>query len=475
MKQTLNIQKLKNIIGGLLMLEAFFMLIPLAVTIIYKENDWKAFAISTAITAVAGWYLRLNKAVSNHLGKREAFLMTGSVWVFFCIFGMLPFLICENSLDFSSAFFEAMSGFTTTGATTIANVVANMSHGIVIWQSIMQWLGGMGIVVFTLAIIPTLSSSGGVQMFNAEVTGITRNKLLPRIHQTAMFLWGIYFFLTGTLLILLIVGGMDVFNAICHALGTISTGGFSPADISNDYELAITTIFMFLGGMNFVLIGRAVMWQWRPILADTVWKVYFSITILFALLFALANIFGGEIHSWRDYTIIPLYHAVSILTSTGYIHPNFPIHLPFAFILTMLMMFIGGCAGSTSGGVKIDRIICIFKFMSNELHRCLHPNAVMAVRINGDSIKSDLVNKTLAFLGFFVALIVGGGLLLSIFGMPITEALFSALSCVCNTGLGSHFDEVPWISKWILSFLMLAGRLEIYTILILFTRSFWHR
>ena len=480
MKRTLNIRMLLNVIGGLLLLEAFFMIIPLVVSIYYNDGDWSAFAISASATALAGFFLRRVRTDSTRLGKREGFLLTSSVWLSFCVFGMLPFMLCCNRLDICSAFFEAMSGFTTTGATTLNISLHSVNYGIIMWQSLMQWLGGMGIIVFTLAIIPGLSSAGGVQMFNAEMTGITRDKLRPRIHQTAISLWGIYFILTVILAVLLYFGKMNVFEAVCHALCTISTGGFTyiPESLANnnsDYVLIITTIFMFLGGMSFVIIFRAVMLHWTPISKDSTLKIYIGSIFTFATVFALYAVATGGVETWRDVTIIPLFQVVSIITSTGYIAPNFPINASFIMALTLIMMFMGGCAGSTSGGAKIDRIVYLKKYLTNEIHRCLHPNAILAVRVNGSTVNSDLVGKTISFLCLFVLLIIGGGIVLTMLGLPMSESFFTALSCMCNTGIGYDFSAIPDAAKWLLAFLMLAGRLEIYTVLVLFTRTFWRK
>ncbi len=480
MKKTLNIRMLVNIIGGLLMLESFFMLIPMIVSIIYQDGDWGAFATSAVVTMAAGFFLQRVRRDSSRLGKREGFLLTASVWISFCIFGMIPFLLCTNNLGFSSAFFEAMAGFTTTGATT-QNVTTNsVNYGIIMWQSIMQWLGGMGIIVFTLAIIPALSSAGGVQMFNAEMTGITRDKLRPRIHQTAITLWGVYFVLTLILAILLYLGPMDWFGAVCHSLCTISTGGFTyiPNTFENtnsDYVLVLTTIFMFLGGMNFAMIFRAVLLRWKPIRTDSTIRIYIGLIMLFSIAFAIYNLVSGNVNTWRDVTIVPLFQVVSIITSTGFVAPGFTFNGSFILALTVIMMFTGGCAGSTSGGAKIDRIVYLKKYLSNEIKRCLHPNSILAVRVNGSAVNSDLVGKTISFLWLFVLLIFGGGIVLTMFGLPFETSFFAALSCICNTGIGNDFASIPDFAKWVLSFLMLAGRLEIYTVLILFTQSFWRK
>ena len=487
MKKDINIRKILHIIGGLLILEAFFMLIPMLTSYTYDEPDWIPFGISAFATFVIGYFLRHIHTESSRLSKRDGFLLTTMVWIAFCIFGMIPFMLCSSALGFSSAFFEAMSAFSTTGATTIVNSPIVLSKGVQIWQAILQWLGGMGIIVLTIAVIPAFNTSGGIQMFNAEVTGITHDKLSPRINRTALALWSVYFALTMLLVGLLWLGPMDLFDSVCHAFGTISTGGFSNringiASYNSDYVMLVTTIFMFLGGMNFAMIFRAVIFRWKPISMNQTIRTYIGTILLFSLMFSLSNIIEGNVESWQDIVLIPLFQVVSTITSTGYIASGFYVGSPIILALMFMMMFSGGCAGSTSGGAKIDRLIYLKKYLSNELRRCIHPNSILSVRINGVAVNSDLVAKTISFLCLFALLIVGGGTILSLIGLPTVDSFFSAFSCICNTGIdasitgyGDDFTTIPNAAKWVLSFLMLAGRLEIYTVLVLFSHSFWRR
>ena len=259
--QHLNYAMLLRVIGGLLAMEAIFMLIPFVTSLIYGErHDALVFGLVAAATAVAGLSMtRILKVHTTRFGKRESYLLTGSVWMVFSFCGMLPFIFGTSHLGVSDSFFEAMSGFTTTGATIREVGAPSLSHGLMMWQAVMQWLGGMGIILFTLAVIPALNSSGGMQMFNAEVPGITHDKIMPRISQTAMSLWGIYASLTLIMTVLLWLGPMDFFDSVCHAMGTMSTGGFSshPDSVSgynSDYVTVIVTLFMFLGGVSFTLI-----------------------------------------------------------------------------------------------------------------------------------------------------------------------------------------------------------------------------
>ncbi len=481
----INFNLIFRVIGWLLMIEAGFMLIPLATAAYYGESDFMAFAIGTGSTAVAGLALTfLLRHGGEGMGKREGFLLTALVWVMFSIFGMIPFLLCENGVDVSSAFFESMSGFTTTGCTVLESV-EHYSKSINMWRSLMQWLGGMGIILFTLAVIPMLNHSGGMQMFNAEVTGITHDKIRPRVSQTAKSLWGLYFLLTAMLIILLWVGPMSLYDAICHAFSTISTGGFSTRDSSlafynSDYTTIVVTIFMFLGGTSFALIYKALQGKPMSLIKNDVFRAYVALIAFFFVCFVLSIIHRGQVNDWRDVTIYPLFQIISTITSTGLSVCNFENWGPFILALMFVLMFTGSCAGSTSGGAKIDRMLFLVKNSRNELYRCIHPNTITSVRINHKVVSPDIVSKVIAFLCIYVIVIMVGGIILTATGLPLIDSFFSAFSRVSNTGFGAgvtgyggSFDIIPASGKWVLSMLMLIGRLELFTVLILFTRGFW--
>ncbi len=481
----INFNLIFRVIGWLLMIEAGFMLIPLATAAYYGESDFMAFAIGTGSTAVAGLALTfLLRHGGEGMGKREGFLLTALVWVMFSIFGMIPFLLCENGVDVSSAFFESMSGFTTTGCTVLESV-EHYSKSINMWRSLMQWLGGMGIILFTLAVIPMLNHSGGMQMFNAEVTGITHDKIRPRVSQTAKSLWGLYFLLTAMLIILLWVGPMSLYDAICHAFSTISTGGFSTRDSSlafynSDYTTIVVTIFMFLGGTSFALIYKALQGKPMSLIKNDVFRAYVALIAFFFVCFVLSIIHRGQVNDWRDVTIYPLFQIISTITSTGLSVCNFENWGPFILALMFVLMFTGSCAGSTSGGAKIDRMLFLVKNSRNELYRCIHPNTITSVRINHKVVSPDIVSKVIAFLCIYVIVIMVGGIILTATVLPLIDSFFSAFSCVSNTGFGAgvtgyggSFDIIPASGKWVLSMLMLIGRLELFTVLILFTRGFW--
>lgn len=482
----INLLALLRVIGWLLLIESLFLLVPFVTCLIYEEADWKAFAITIAATFASGLGMTFIRPRHNHMAKREGFLLTALVWVVFSIFGMIPLMLMEHPLSVSDAFFEAMSGFTTTGATVFTSI-SHLSHGVVMWRSVMQWIGGMGIILFTLAVIPMLNNTGGMQMFNAEVTGITHDKLRPRVSQTAKGLWMIYIILTILLFVLLVIGPMKPFDAVCHAFSAMSTGGFSTEDASvaaweSDYITIVLTIFMFLGGVNFSLIFRAAHGDFRSVWSNDVFKSYLKIILIIYVLFVVSIVYHGQAYSFKSVTLDPLFMIVSTITSTGYVVTNFENWGTFALALVFVLMFFGACAGSTSGGAKIDRLIYLLQNCRNEIFRCLHPNNIYTVRINGKVVSQDLVTKVVAFLCLYVLVIAVGGIVLTALGLPLVDSFFSAFSCISNTGLGAgvtgyggSYEIVPDLGKWILAFIMLIGRLEVFTILILFTSAFWKK
>lgn len=476
-----------RVIGWLLMIEAGFMLIPLLTCYIYNEPDIRAFTIGAAFTASAGAILTFGlRTRDTSMGKHEGFLLTALVWVVFSAFGMLPLLTSTTPLSLSDAFFEAMSGFTTTGC-SVLDSVEHFSHGLNMWRALMQWIGGMGIILFTLAVIPMLNHSGGVQMFNAEVTGITHEKLRPRVSQTAKSLWGLYFLLTAILIGLLCLGPMSIYDSICHAFSTISTGGFSTRDNSlaywnSNYVNVVVLIFMFLGGTSFALIFRALHGNTRPLRKNDVFRAYVTLIAIMFVLFTASILIRGQYTGWESVTIHPLFQIVSTITSTGLSVCNYETWGSFVLALIFVLMFCGACAGSTSGGAKIDRMLFLVKNSRNELYRCIHPHTITTVRINGKVIPADIVSKVIAFLCIYVMVIAFGGIVLTAMGIPLVDAFFSSFSCVSNTGLGAgitgygeSFSIIPDAGKWVLSWLMLVGRLELFTVLILFTPSFWRK
>ena len=486
-RRLVNIPMLLKIIGWLLMIESVFICIPTIASLCYGEDDWAVFAITVAVTFATGFILNnCVRAAHSRMARREGFLLTASTWVIFSLFGMIPLVFAPSShLSFTDAFFESISCFTTTGASVYPDA-DSLSHGIHLWRAIMQWTGGMGIILFTLAVIPMLNSSGGMQMFNAEVTGITHDKVRPRISQTAKALWMTYSILTACCAILLAVGPMDAFDSVCYAFGTLSTGGYTThagVDFFNsDYVKIVITTFMILGGVNFALLVRNAVRNPRRLWNDEVFRWFIIIIIAVTATSSATLLYTGVEDTWREAVIGPLFQTVSTITSTGYVTGSVAHWGPFVVGLLMILVFIGGCAGSTSGGAKLDRVIYLFKHIRNELYRCVHPNAILPVRLNGRVLQPNLLNKVIVFICLYILTIVAGSLLMTAFGLDIKDALLSGLMCISNaapdfgiTAFGSDYGVLADGCKWVLAWTMLVGRLEIFTVIIIFTPAFWHK
>ena len=481
----INVMELVRIIGFLILVEAVFMLVPFFYSLITDKAEVSAFAISIAANVAVGLSIVLTvKPRVKELGKRDGMLLTALVWVIFSLFGMLPFMLSDMRLNIAEAFFESMSGFTTTGVSVIEDI-ADVPRGVNLWRCIMQWLGGVGIIIFTVALLPMLNSSGGMQMFNAEATGITHDKIRPRVSQTAKRLWAIYGVLTLTLGIILWIGPLPMYESVCQSLSTVSTGGFFSC--SGESAEAWTTmgvripviIFMFLGGVNFVLIYRASMGQVRRVWNDANFRGYVFV-IVAATLFVIGILLSDGETDLEKILVEPLFQVVSAITSTGYSVDSVYTWGKVLAPVLMILMLMGACAGSTSGGIKIDRVIFMVKSAHNEVKKIIHPNRYYPLTVNGMVKPPELVLKVAGFFVFYVAILVVGGLVVSIIGMSIDDAYFAVVACLGNAGLGfgetaSSYAPVPDAGKLVLSFIMLVGRLELFTVLILFTRSFWRR
>ncbi len=485
-RQYINFPMLLRVIGWLLMIEAGFMTIPLAAGFIMDDRGGWAFLTSILITLLAAVILMSLHPKSRDMGRREAILLTGLTWVILSMFGMLPFLIAGTHLSFTDAFFETMSGFTTTGVSVLPTL-EGVPKSILLWRCIEQWIGGLGIILFTLAVVPMLNTQGGMLMFNAEVTGITHDKLRPRVSYTAKSLWLIYIILTAVLVILLTISDMDFFNALCYGLSTMSTGGFATtdqtvADLHNLYIKIVMTIFMLIGGISFTLVYKLMHGQFKSAFRNDALRWYLYLIGGGYVLLTFSAWISGRITEWDDVVIDPLFQAVSIISSTGISEPDFSLWGPLASIVTVVLMLIGACAGSTSGGAKVDRILILFRFLKNEFYKLMHPSAVTTVCINGRGTSYFVVQRVLAFLFLYILVIIGAGTLLSVLGVSVEDAFFSVACAISNAGMGDNptgmtidYSVMPKTAKWILSGVMLVGRLEIFTILLIFTRTFWKK
>lgn len=485
-RQYINLPMLLRVVGWLLMIEALFMAFPCIVSAVTEGESFWPFLLCVGITAGSGVLMTLLRPRSRDMGKREAILLVSFTWIVLSMFGMLPFMLYGTHMNVTDAFFETISGFTTTGA-SVLTTLENVPKSILIWRCITQWIGGLGIILFTLAVVPMLNTSGGMQLFNAEVTGITHDKLRPRVSYTAQGLWGVYAILTIILIILFSFSGMSWFESFCYGLSTMSTGGFATDNygihaLESDYVKIIMIIFMFLGGVNFSLLFNMATGKTRGIFRNTALKVFIWAIIVGAVIFSIDVIAAGLAHNVSDVIVDPLFQSVSLLSSTGIIEPDFKMWGSVSTVVLIIMMLMGACAGSTAGGAKIDRFVVLFKFLRNEFYKMMHPGAVTTVTLNGKGTPGAVVMKTLAFLFIYIIIIVIGGVAISLMGLDLSDGFFCALQAISNTGLGSEatgingdYSLVPDAAKWILSFIMLIGRLEIFTVLLVFIPSFWKK
>ena len=450
------------------------------------QNHINTFLLCSLITTSFGFLLRfLTKDEKNaEIKKRDGYLIVVGGWLCMTFFGTLPYLLSESIPSFSDAFFETMSGFTTTGS-TILDEIEVLPRSILFWRSMTQWIGGMGIIVLTIAILPLLGI-GGMELFVAEAPGPTKDKIHPRIKETAKRLWIIYFSLTVLETVILMFLGLSFFDAINHSLTTTSTGGFSTkqesiAAFQNPYVEAVIVIFMLLAGTNFTMIYFGLKMKFRKIINNDEFKWYLSAVLILILLLTLYRTLTSSsdfIHSFREIS----FQVVSIITTTGYATADYTLWGSFLTFIFFLFLFSGASAGSTSGGIKIVRIILLIKNGLLEFKRRLHPKAVIPVMLNKQVISSTITYNLLAFIFLYLFVFTLGSIFLSMLGVDMLTSISAVASTVGNVGPGIaevgpslSFSQLPTSAKWILSLLMLMGRLELFTVCVLFTPYFWKR
>lgn len=476
-----------KIMGQLLCVECLLLFIPLIVELAYADRGWAGFLIAIGASGVAGagmwWPFRFRTA---RIQRHEGYLLTSAAWFVFAAFGMIPFIFQPYPLSITDAFFETVSGFTTTGATVIADV-ERLGHGLLLWRAMTQWLGGLGIILFMLAILPWLNDRGSIPLFNAETTGITHTKLHPRIRQTSSALWKIYTVLTILLTLLLWIGPMDLFDAICQSLSCMATGGFSTrnAGISawnSQYADLILTLFMFIGGVNFVLIYGAVHGDWKSMFRNDTLKWYLMIVLAAYVAILSARLSDGAQHDVMSLFTEPMFEVVSAITTTGFSLCDFGTWSGFAVMVIILLMVSGACAGSTTGAMKIDRIVALSRNLRNEIRASINPKRVYEVTLDGNVLGSYELKRVTAFFTIYVMLIVAGSLFTCCFGLSILDSIFATVSCIGNNGMGygitaaeGGFGNLPDPVLWLNCLLMVIGRLELFSVLVLFSPSFWRK
>lgn len=474
-------------LGAFVFMLGLTMAAPLVCSLYYGDGDSHSLILSMSITCITGLLLFLAgkpRGEKVQLSHKEGFLIVSLGWIVAALFGSLPYLIQGVLPSPTDAYFEAMSGFTTTGATVINRIEA-LPHGILLWRSQTQWLGGMGIIILSIAILPFLGA-GGRQLFKAEVPGPVKDKLVPRITETARSLWIVYFIITMVGFIFLMLGGMSVFDAINHIFCTMATGGFSTKGMSiawynSAYIDGVLVVFMLIAGINFTIHYQLLTGRVRGVFRDIELKFFLCTVLIAALLITLdlrMHIFEDLGKAFR----YAIFQVSSIITTTGFVTDNFSRWPIFSQVILVMLMFIGGSSGSTGGGIKCMRIILLIKHVYLELHRMIHPHAVTQMKIANKSVSHDVMKSILGFFILYLCLAFFAMLILSALGLDMVTAFGAVVTTLSNVGPGlgmfhpeATYSEAPLLAKWLLSFCMLAGRLEIYTVIVLLVPEFWKK
>ncbi len=482
----MNFHVIIHLTGSVLVIISGFMMTGVAVSAIYDQPDLKAMAISVILTLVAGLtlYFSTFKHKKVSMRHRDVFGTVTICWLVVSLFGSLPYILSGTLGSFTNAYFEAMAGFTTTGATVVSDIEA-MPLGVLYWRHLTQWIGGMGIILFALTVLPFLGS-GGLQLFKAEAPEITVDRLRPRIIDTAKVLWYIYAFLTFLAFTLYLAGGMSVYDALCHAFTTLATGGFSTKNASighfnSAYIEGVATLLMFLGGVNYSLYFYLLRGKGGRFWESSEFRFYLMVTLTAIALITWSE-YGDTYESIGTALRYASFQAVSIMTTTGYVTADYEGWRHFSQILLVMLMFFGGMIGSTSGGMKQVRVLLMLKQGYRELFQLIHPHAVTTVKLDNNPFTKEILGSIWGFVFIFLMMIVLGTLALTAMGLDYVTASSAVISAMNNIGpsLGDvgpseNYLGLPAAAKWVLAFLMLVGRLEVYTVIILFVPRFWKK
>ncbi len=474
-----------RIMGALILFLGLTMIFPLLFSLYYRDGDFWALLLSAAITMGAGGVLfLLFRGTTQEISHREGFAIVALGWGSAAFFGSLPYMLAGVFTNFVEAYFEATSGFTTTGA-TVLGAIEGVPRGILFWRSLTHWLGGMGIIVLSIAILPLLGV-GGMQLFKAEVPGPMADKLKPRVAETAKILWKVYMLISGAEILLLMAGGMDLFEALCHTFGTMATGGFSTRNISiGSYNRAyfdgVIIVFMILAGTNFALHYQALTGNFRAFYRNSEVRFYWTTlagAILIITLILRVQTYDTVASAFRYAS----FQVTSIMTTTGYTTADFEKWPSFVQYTLVLLMFIGGSTGSTGGGMKCMRILLLLKLGRRELSRLIHPHGIIPVRLGGKVVSDGVIQSVWGFFFLFILVFVLASVVMSLLGLDIITAFVSVAATINNIGPGlgavgpmDNYTPIPHVGKWILIFCMLIGRLELYTVIILLVPEFWKK
>jgi len=479
-----NLKVIGNIIGILLLINGLLMLTAVPFGIYHGESSWKGILVSSLVNSAIGFFLYYNTKDNENkeLKRRDGYLIVTLSWIFMSLFGMLPYVISGQITNIPNAFFETVSGYTTTGATILSDIEV-LDHGILYWRSLTQWIGGMGIIVLAVAILPFLGI-GGMQLFVAEAPGVSVDKLQPRIKETAMRLWQIYISFTVILFFILWAEGMNSFEAVNHAMTTFATGGFSTKNASIGYfesPLIQYTIilFMFISATNFTLTYFAIQLDFRKVIKNEEFKIY-SLFILVLTLIVFSTLYLIDSSYAEETFRSALFSVVSIITTTGFTIVDFTGWTEFITILFFILMFFGASAGSTSGGIKIVRHVVLLKNSYIELKKQLHQKGVFTLRFNNSKVPQSVVTNILAFMMLYVVIFSLGSIIMTMMGIDFITSIGAVAATLGNIGPGigevgpaGNFNSIPDAGKYFLSLLMLIGRLELLTFLLILTPAFW--
>lgn len=473
-------------VGVLLFFLGSTLVFPIGFALYFADGSLPALIESMAITMTFGGivYAVFRQEKTEFISQRESMAIVAIGWTLIGAFAALPFYLSDTFATFGDAFFEAVSGFTTTGASVMTDIEA-VPEGLLFWRSFIQWLGGMGIIVLSIAILPFLGV-GGFQLYKAEVPSPMPDKLKPRIRDTAALLWKVYVLFTLLELLLLMLGGMGFYNAICHALTTMPTGGFSTQNLSiagfdSLYFDIVFIGFMFVAGVNFALHYQMLMGRPLAYWRDPECR-FFIFTVLLLVAVVSVSLFGSVYDHMGEALRYGTFQVVSILTTTGYATDNYNHWPAVAKLILLLCMFLGGSAGSTGGGMKMMRIMCGFKFCYKELFNLIHPHAVSYVKIGGKTVSDAVIGSILGFLGLYMGLFGLCSVLLAAMGVEFVTAFSAVAASIGNIGPGlalvgpvDNYAHIPYLGKWLLAWCMLLGRLEIYTVIIFLVPEFWRK
>jgi len=472
-----------NLLGKLIIILSLMLLTPIPFSLYYADGMAATFLICSLLGAVAGSTLLLIFLPDKELGYKDGFAIVTFSWLALALLGALPYQLSHATPTFVDAFFESMSGFTTTGSTILTDIEI-LPKSLLFWRTMTQWLGGMGIIVLTLAILPLLGI-GGMQLFQAEVPGPTKDRLAPRIQDTARILWSVYLLMMIMETGLLMAGGVDFFNALTHSFATLATGGFSNFNSSlgnyqSTYVQSVVTLFMFLAGVSFSLHYMVLRGNITAYWKNEEFRFYLSIIALATLMIFIANAASGIYVDFGNNLRDVLFQVVSIMTTTGFGTADFDTWPPFCRVLLVSLMFVGGCAGSTGGGIKVVRFLLFFKYARSQLHKLIHPRQVETIKLGNTKVHQDVMIAILSFFAIYLAMFLVASLIVTGLGMDIITGPTAVIATLNNIGPGlnlvgpsQNFGHLPALAKLVLVFCMLAGRLELYTVAILLTPGFW--